>query len=174
MIDRDELAAWLRLLETPGIGRDSARKLLSAFGSPEAVLRATASAHRGVAGAAVAQALAAPDKNVDALIAKTLAWLEAEPQVRTVIVLGDPAYPAALLETADPPLLLYAQGRLAALEPPEKRSRGMITTLKSGVRSNRCLLWGMLAVHLRGEGLSGGVDSSTWRVFRSVTMLDIQ
>ena len=148
MIDRDELAAWLRLLETPGIGRDSARKLLSAFGSPEAVLRATASAHRGVAGAAVAQALAAPDKNVDALIAKTLAWLEAEPQVRTVIVLGDPAYPAALLETADPPLLLYAQGRLAALEPPSIAIVGSRNPTPQGVDNARAF-----AEHLSHSGL---------------------
>ena len=28
-LDRDELAAWLRLAETPKVGRESARKLLS-------------------------------------------------------------------------------------------------------------------------------------------------
>jgi DNA processing protein len=41
MTDRDDLAAWLRLLQTPGIGRESARKLLAAFGSPQAVFEAT-------------------------------------------------------------------------------------------------------------------------------------
>jgi DNA processing protein len=41
MIDRDEFAAWLRLVETPGVGREAARALLAAFGSPEAVLRAS-------------------------------------------------------------------------------------------------------------------------------------
>ena len=34
MLSRDELAAWLRLATTPGIGRGTARQLLSAFGSP--------------------------------------------------------------------------------------------------------------------------------------------
>ncbi|HEX5736966.1 MAG TPA: DNA-protecting protein DprA, partial [Hydrogenophaga sp.] len=33
----EELAAWLRLLLTPGVGTDSARKLLAAFGLPEAI-----------------------------------------------------------------------------------------------------------------------------------------
>ncbi len=33
MIDRDEFSAWLRLLETPGVGRESARALLGRFGS---------------------------------------------------------------------------------------------------------------------------------------------
>ena len=37
MIDRDELAAWLRLVATEGIGRDGARRLLARFGSPQAV-----------------------------------------------------------------------------------------------------------------------------------------
>ena len=40
--DADELAAWLRLLLTPGVGRDAARTLLAAFGSPQAVFDASA------------------------------------------------------------------------------------------------------------------------------------
>ena len=38
MLSRDELAAWLRLATTVGIGRATARRLLAAFGSPERVL----------------------------------------------------------------------------------------------------------------------------------------
>lgn len=113
MIDRDEVAAWLRLLETPGIGRESARRLLAAFGSPEAALGASVAARREVVGAARAEALATVPDTFDALLETTLAWL-ALPQ-RTVVPLGDPHYPRALLETADPPLLIYAQGRLELL-----------------------------------------------------------
>ena len=32
---REELAAWLRLMLTPGVGTESARKLLAAFGLPQ-------------------------------------------------------------------------------------------------------------------------------------------
>jgi len=39
LLGDDEFAAWFRLLETPGIGRDAARRLLAACGSPDAVLR---------------------------------------------------------------------------------------------------------------------------------------
>ncbi|HEX7689782.1 MAG TPA: DNA-protecting protein DprA, partial [Burkholderiaceae bacterium] len=39
-MSRDELAAWLRLVETPTLGRAGARRLLAAFGSPERVLGA--------------------------------------------------------------------------------------------------------------------------------------
>ena len=116
MIDRDELAAWVRLLETPGVGRESARRLLAAFGSPQAVLAASGRARREVVASDAASVLAASSEALDALVEKTLAWLdEQSPELRDVVTLGDPRYPSALLNTADPPLLLYAQGRCELL-----------------------------------------------------------
>ena len=117
MIERDELAAWLRLLETPKLGRESVRKLLAAFGSPQAAVAAGAGAWREVAGAGAAIALAAPPASLDALLERTLAWLadcSAEPH--DMIALGDPRYPSALLESPDPPLLLYCAGRQELLQ----------------------------------------------------------
>jgi DNA processing protein len=117
VIDRHELGAWLRLLETPKLGRESARKLLAAFGSPQAVMEATGPARREVVGPVQAAALATTSESVEALVAATLAWLEAAaPEPRAVITLGDPRYPRALLDTTDPPLLLYAQGRFELLQ----------------------------------------------------------
>ena len=119
MIERDELAAWLRLLETPGVGRESARRLLAAFGSPQAAIAASVSARREVTGPAAASALETAPDHLDTQIAATLDWLATSDGVaRSVITLGDPGYPAALLETADPPLLLYAQGRVEFLQMP--------------------------------------------------------
>jgi DNA processing protein len=100
VIDRAELAAWLQLLETPGVGRDSARRLLATYGSPQAVI--------------AANVLGAPPDNFRRLLETTLAWLEAGER-RQIVTLGDPAYPNSLLETADPPLLLYTQGRIELL-----------------------------------------------------------
>jgi DNA processing protein len=114
--DLDELAAWLRLLETPGVGRETARRLLAAFGSPQAVLDAGPAARRGVVGAVQATALSQPAEGHAALLAGTIEWLDdGGGPARHVLPLGDPAYPAALLETADPPLLIYALGRLDRL-----------------------------------------------------------
>ena len=117
MNDRDELAAWLQLVETPHVGRESARKLLAAFGSPEAVLGASFDSHCRVVSEAAARALRAPPQQFAALFERTLAWLAdpAAPATRAVITLGDPRYPPRLLDTADPPLLLYAQGHLGLL-----------------------------------------------------------
>lgn len=118
--DPDELAAWLRLVETPGVGRESARRLLAAFGSPAAVLDATTEARRELVAAGAAAALARAPDNFAALLSHTQTWLREATAAapRALIALGDPAYPNLLLETADPPLLLYACGRVELLQAP--------------------------------------------------------
>ena len=118
----DELRAWLRLLQTPHIGRGAARRLLAAFGSPQSVFDASPDALRALVTAKPAAALSSPPPELDAMFATTLAWLNADEgggetaATRHVITLGDPHYPSALLETADPPLLLYAQGDISLLQ----------------------------------------------------------
>ena len=119
MIDRDELAAWLRLLETPRIGREAARQLLVRFGSPQAVLSASVAERREAIGPAQANAFVAPLDGFDDLLERTWAWLQApDAEPRDAITLGDPRYPTPLLESADPPLLFYAQGRIELLQAP--------------------------------------------------------
>ncbi len=117
MRDAAEYAAWLRLLDTPGVGRDTARRLLAAFGSPDGVLSASFSALKGVAGGTVAAALGKPPETFETRLQAARAWFDAEPS-RQALTLGDPGYPAALLQTADPPLLLYVQGDVATLSAP--------------------------------------------------------
>mgnify|MGYP006181306931 CR=1 FL=1 len=53
---REELAAWLRLLLTPGVGNETARKLLAAFGLPQAVFAQSLAALQTVVGARIASA----------------------------------------------------------------------------------------------------------------------
>jgi len=117
---REALAAWLRLLGTPGVGNDTARRLLQAFGLPEQVLAQPLGALRQVIPTRVAEALARPPAGLqaqtDTLIDATWQWLQDAPDGRTVLSLGDDDYPPALLEIPDPPCLLYAQGRIEALQ----------------------------------------------------------
>lgn len=110
----DDLDSWLRLLRTPGIGRTSARRLLAACGSPLAVFDAPTATLHELIGAEAAAALKELPTRHDEQLAATRAWLDGDPS-RHVITLGDGAYPPLLLETADPPLLLYAQGRIELL-----------------------------------------------------------
>jgi DNA processing protein len=116
MLDAGELAAWLRLLLTPGVGRDGARQLLATFGSAEAIFAAGPAALRAVAGP-LAEVLSQEPEALPDQCEQARQWLD-QGEGRTVVTLGDPAYPAALLETADPPLLLFAQGRLELLQRP--------------------------------------------------------
>ncbi len=120
MMSRDELAAWLRLIETPELGRAAARRLLAAFGSPERVLGAGESTIAAVVGPALARALLAPHRLRDALPDTTWRWLDTAPAdaPRDIVVLGDRRYPDLLLQTADPPLLLYTIGRVELLQAP--------------------------------------------------------
>jgi DNA processing protein len=114
MMGEAELASWLRLLETPGVGGETARRLLAAFGLPEQVFEQSATALERVVPTAVARALhQAPAPLLLDLLARTRDWL-AEPG-HHLLALGDADYPPLLLQTADPPPLLYASGRLELL-----------------------------------------------------------
>lgn len=117
MIERDELAAWLRLAETPQVGPVAARKLLSAFGSPQGIFAADLASLCGVVSRGEASALQQPPESFEAQLETTWNWLQ-EGADRSVLTLGDEAYPPALLETADPPLLLYVLGDVRFLRRP--------------------------------------------------------
>ena len=148
MIDRDELGAWLRLVETPGVGREAARRLLGEFGSPEAVLQAPESASRALVGAQIASALASERPGFAALLASTLAWLDSGSEARDVLVLGDPRYPQALLETGDPPLVLYAEGRIELLNAESIAIVGSRNPTAQGLENAHAF-----AAHLSRAGL---------------------
>ncbi|NIM39739.1 MAG: DNA-protecting protein DprA [Hydrogenophaga sp.] len=116
---RDELAAWLRLLLTPGLGRSTARQLLAAFGLPEAIWARAPDSWDGVVEPSLAKAMAQPPEGFDAALNAHERWL-AQDNARHVLTLADPRYPASLLDTADPPLMLFVHGRLEALSQPQR------------------------------------------------------
>ena len=115
LTEREELGAWLRLLQTPGIGPETARQLLAAFGPPQAIWSQSPTAWKSVVGPRTAQAMTTPPEDWQALFDTTWAWLQDDAGHRAIVTLGDPDYPAALLQTEDPPCLLYAMGRVASL-----------------------------------------------------------
>lgn len=115
--DADELAAWLRLLLSPGIGRAGARSLLAAFGSPQGVFDASPAQRRDCIGAALGAALDTEPGDLAQSLDRLKAWLDGGP-ARDWVSLGDPRFPRALLQTADPPLLLYTIGRSELLNTP--------------------------------------------------------
>lgn len=112
-MQRDELAGWLRLALTWQLGTDGARKLLAAFGLPQQVFAQERPELERVVGSARAEALRQPPEGFEQQLEATLQWLEQDRSRRQVVTLGDPDYPAALLEMEDPPLMLYRLGMLA-------------------------------------------------------------
>lgn len=100
MLDADEFDDWFRLLETPGLGRDGARRLLALHGSPAAALAALPRR--------------ADDDTIETRLRVARQWL-ADGTGRHAISLADAEYPPQLLHSADPPLLLYVIGRVELL-----------------------------------------------------------
>jgi DNA processing protein len=117
-VERDDLAAWLRLTLTPGVGNATARKLLAAFGLPQSIFGQSDATLRQIVSPMQASALLSPPAELPALVETSWQWLDdarqapaAEGIQRQIVTLGDAAYPAALLDIEDPPLMLYLLGQ---------------------------------------------------------------
>jgi DNA processing protein len=153
------LAAWLRLTLTPGIGGETQRKLLAAFGLPEAIFAAGRLTARAVAGERADLLFDFdPSEGID----RSITW--ADQPGNHILTLADDAYPRALLEIADPPSLLYVRGNPALLQKPCLAMVGSRNATPQGVQTAESF-----ARSLAGKGLcivSGlalGIDAAAHR-----------
>ena len=126
-----ELASWLALSQVHGLGNESFRRLLQAFGSPSAILSASDIELKQTVRPAVANAIKLEPN--DALMTLTSAWLE-DPQ-NHIVTLADTDYPQALLNISDPPILLYVKGRLDLLNHSSLAVVGSRSATTQGVRN---------------------------------------
>lgn len=159
--DDESLAAWLRLVHTPGIGAVTGQLLLRRLGPPEAILQASYATVRAlVRRDEAARALLADDPVREQDIQAALAWLHAGDD-RHILALDDPRYPAALLDLPDAPLLVYARGSLAALQPAAVAIVGSRRASHEGLRNAQALAE---ALARRGivvtSGLAEGIDAA--------------
>lgn len=112
--DPAHLLPWLTLEAIPGIGPDTARRLLNAFPDPDAIFSAPASRLKELVGAKLAAELVKP---MDlAAHRATLDWL-ATPDAH-LITWVDLAYPEPLRDLPDPPMWFYLKGDPAVLNRP--------------------------------------------------------
>jgi DNA processing protein len=131
-VSAEQLAHWIRLEQTPGVGTDTARRLLAAFGLPHQIFAADMAALCDVVPPRVAQALLAPPSDtLKALTERTLEW--ATQADNYILTLGDAEYPATLLDIPDPPPVLYAKGRLELLGTPSLGVVGSRNATAQGV-----------------------------------------
>lgn len=160
MADGNELEAWLHLTPRAGLGAGAVRRLLAAFGSPQAVLEAGPGAWREIGGADAAKALAQPSPLAQQMVEQGLLW-QASTAGACVIALGETAYPAALLQTADPPFLLFCRGDITLLHRPAISVVGSRHATAQGIDNARAF-----ARHLSDSGLcivsglAAGIDGA--------------
>jgi DNA processing protein len=154
------LEAWLRLSLTPGVSNEALRQLLAAFGGPEQILGADARSLGRVVAQDTVRALSArvsPER-----VARAADWLE-EPG-NHVITLADETYPQPLLDTPDPPPLLYAIGRLELLRAPALAIVGSRNGTAQGVQHAEAFARALSDAGLTiVSGLALGIDAAAHR-----------
>jgi len=152
--------AWLRLALVPGVGNTSLIRLLTAFGSPEAVLASGRSALTAHLSTAQCDALLTdPDA---ALLDTAHAWL-AQPG-NSLMTLADEDYPKSLLEIADPPAVLYCKGRRCLLSQPSLGIVGSRNATPQGVRDAQAFAHVLADAGLTiVSGLALGIDAAAHR-----------
>lgn len=127
-----ELCDWLRLMQTPGVGPDTARRLLSHFGLPNNIFNADFSELQQVVSTRVARALlTSPDEKQLALTERTMQWVAQTGN--NIVTLADSDYPPLLLQIPDPPVLLYVKGRIELLTCPSVAVVGSRNATAQGV-----------------------------------------
>ncbi len=139
--------------------------LLSAFGSPQAVFDASASAWRDVVPGPVAQALGRKPGGLAGTLDATWRWLYPDIETfgspRSVVLLGAQTYPSAWLQIADPPLLIYTQGHAALLSQPSLALVGSRGATPQGLINARAFAQTLSGVGLTVvSGLASGIDGA--------------
>jgi len=154
----DELAYWLALLLTPGIGTRRFQALLNHIGSPQEILNTSPKQliDSKVIPKNVASHLSAPDWPQ---VEKQLYW-----QQQTgnhIITCAEPLYPVLLKEITDPPPLLFIQGDVTTLSRQQVAIVGSRNPTSDGTE-NTFAFARDLARHSYAitSGLALGVDTA--------------
>jgi DNA processing protein len=155
-----ELAAWIRLSLVPGLGGQSLRKLLTAFGLPQQVLAAGKSALARIVSTEIAGRMLSDADS--AAVDAALEWAAADGNA--VLTLADDEYPRSLLEIPDPPALLYLRGRRELLARPGLAVVGSRSATAQGMSNAEQFSRSFSATGLTiVSGLALGIDAAAHR-----------
>lgn len=156
----NELTSWVALNLIPGLGNEGQRRLLRTFGSADAIFSAPSQVLRQHIHANIAAAIAAgppPEQ-----LAAVAAWLQ-DPR-NAIITLADADYPQALLNTPDPPVMLYLMGRRDLLNRPSLAIVGSRNATPQGAENAEAFAYSASEAGLCiVSGLAQGVDAAAHR-----------
>jgi len=155
-----EQLAWLRLSLEPGLKPAAARELWQRAGDAAGVYAWPADVLAAAVGPALAGRMrAAPDASLTQAMAAARMW--ASRDGHHLVTLQDEAYPPALREIHDPPLVLYVRGAVERLARPAIAIVGARHATQGGLEVAREFAHELAA---RGwcvvSGLALGVDAA--------------
>lgn len=178
-VDIEEVSAWVSLGAIYGLGGESFRQLLAAFGTPRHIYATPVARLKEFVKSDIANAIGAGiDKDK---VKPALDWLQQEGN--QLVTLADENYPAALLEISDPPPFLYVKGDMACLKQPTIAIVGSRNATPQGVKTTEafaqalsdagwCVVSGM-ALGIDGASHRGALKGKTGTVAVVGTGLDI-
>jgi len=150
----------LRLTLIPGLGNAALRKLLREFGAPERVLAARRAALQRLVAADIAAQIAAGGNADDTQ--RALEWLA--DGANAIVTLADADYPQLLLQTADPPPLLYVKGRRELLNRPALAVVGSRNATPQGLANAEAFAHALSDAGITiVSGLALGIDAAAHR-----------
>ncbi|MFN7475418.1 MAG: DNA-processing protein DprA [Burkholderiales bacterium] len=152
--------SWINLDLIPGLGGDGALALLKAFSTPGNVFAQDEASLTRVVGRQRAQAIRAGAD--ESRIHATCKWLDNDNN--HLLTMADEDYPPALLQIADPPLVLYLKGRRALLQQAAIAVVGSRNATPVGIKNaetfSQVLSDGGLTIV---SGLALGIDAAAHR-----------
>ncbi|MDR4521506.1 MAG: DNA-processing protein DprA [Nitrosomonas sp.] len=178
-IDDTNIESWLELCLVKGVGDESIRRLLVAFGSPAAILSASEMALERVVRKSIGKHIKRGAE--PARISAALNWLK-DP-ANSIVTLAESDYPAQLLNIQDPPPLLYFKGNRDLLTKPALAIVGSRNATPQGLSNAEafaesasnagfCIISGM-ALGIDAAAHAGGLRGSAASMAVVGTGLDI-
>lgn len=156
-----DLEYWLRLCLIPGLGDAAVRKLLTAFGPPQQVFKTSLAALSGQVSARFANIIHAGGAD-DSILVAVSAWLRED--TNHIVTLSDITYPKTLLQTPDPPSLLYVKGRRDLLNRDALAIVGSRSATPQGCASAEAFARALSDAGLTiVSGLAIGIDAAAHR-----------
>ncbi len=148
---------WLALSLIRGLGGEGTRRLLTEFGSADAVFGASRASLKELVKSDIAAEISAGID--DTLLNPALVWLENDGN--HVITLADEMYPPSLLNIPDPPVLLYVKGRLDLLDRPALAVVGSRNATPQGISNARAFAKALSDAGICViSGMAHGIDAA--------------